>query len=66
MMLYTVISEYDIFYRNFRPRSYMNIKGGKLEYTGTGRNKTVVGLFSTDPAMYLNKNYQPGRRIKTK
>ena len=63
-MLYTVISEYDIFLSRSPERRYLDVKGGKLEYIGTGKNKTVVGLFSTDPALYLNKDYQPGRRIQ--
>lgn len=64
-MLYTVVSEYDIFLSTSKERKYMSIKGGKLEYTGTGRNKRIVALFSTDPALYLNKDYQPGQKIKT-
>lgn len=65
-MLYTVVSEYDIFYNRSGGRKYLDVKGGKLEYIGSGRNKTVVGLFSTDPKLYLNKDYQPGKTIKTK
>ncbi len=63
-MLYTVISEYDIFFSGCGSRNYLEVKGGKLEYIGSGKNKRIVGLFSTDPAMYLRKDYQPGKRIK--
>ena len=63
-MLYTVVSEYDIFFSKSRARNYMNVDGGKLEYIGSGKNKKIVGLFSTDPAMYLRNDYQPGKRIK--
>ena len=65
-MLYTVVSEYDVFFMNSRKRNYVDIDGGKLEYIGSGRNRKIVGLFSTDPALYLNKDYQPGQRIKSK
>ena len=63
-MLYTVVSEYDVFLSASKKRNYLDIDGGKLEYIGSGKNRKIVGLFSTDPAMYLNKDYQPGRRIK--
>lgn len=65
-MLYTVVSEYDVFFGRPYVRNYMDVNGGKLEYIRVGRNKTVVGLFSTDPAMYLRKDYQPGKILKTK
>lgn len=65
-MLYTVISEYDVFFTNSPKRNYIDIDGGKLEYIGSGRNRKIVGMFSTDPSLYLNKDYQPGQRIKTK
>ncbi len=63
-MLYTVVSEYDIFCADSPKREYMDIEGGKLEYAGKGKNKKIVGLFSTDPAMYLKADYQPGRSIR--
>lgn len=63
-MLYTVVSEYDIFLSNSEKRNYLDIKGGKLEYIGSGKNRKIVGLFSTDPAMYLNAEYQPGKTIR--
>lgn len=65
-MLYTVVSEYDIFYRNAKARNYMDIAGGKVEYIQSGRNRKIVGLFSTDPSMYLDKNLIPGRVIKNR
>lgn len=64
-MLYTVVSEYDIFCSDASKRNYLDINGGKLEYIGFGRNRKIVGLFSTDPAMYLKSCYQPGRGIVT-
>ncbi len=63
-MLYTVVSEYDIFFSRSPSRNYLDVSGGKLEYIGKGKNKKIVGLFSTDPSMYLRADYQPGKTIK--
>lgn len=63
-MLYTVVSEYDIFCQNAKRRTYMDIAGGKVEYIQHGRNRKIVGLFSTDPAMYLDNSLLPGRVIR--
>lgn len=65
-MLYTVLSEYDIFLYDTKPSKVVDISGGKLEYITLGKNKVVKGLFSTDPAMYLQKDYQPGTVMKGK
>ena len=63
-MLYTVVSEYDIFFSRSKARNYLDIKGGKLEYIGSGKNKKIVGLFSTNPALYLDRKYQPGKFLR--
>lgn len=63
-MLYTVVSEYDIFCQNAKSRTYMDIAGGKVEYIQSGRNRKIVGLFSTNPAMYLDNSLLPGRVIE--
>lgn len=65
-MLYTVVSEYDVFFPNAAKRNYADIKGGKVEYIAVGKNKKIVGLFSTDPALYLDKKYQPGKILRQK
>lgn len=65
-MLYTILSEYDIFLYDTKPSEFVNISGGKLEYIMLGKNKVIKGLFSTDPAMYLQKDYQPGTVMKGK
>ncbi len=62
-MLYTIISEYDIFARGEKPTQFVNIAGGKVEYTVSGKNKVIKSLFSTDPRMYLEDRYQPGRPL---
>lgn len=65
-MLHTVVSSYDIF---CDPKAggtvikIMNIPGGKVEYTVSGKNKVVKSLFSTDPRLYLDKRYIPGARL---
>lgn len=65
-MLYTVVSEYDVFSSQSKRRNYMDIAGGKLEYITCGKNRKIVGLFSTDPSMYLNKSYIPGSIINNR
>lgn len=62
-MLYTVISVYDIFTKGEEPSRFKNISCGKVEYMMQGKNKVVKSLFSTDPAAYLDKRYQPGSRL---
>lgn len=65
-MLYTVISQYDVFTKDTTGENvgkYMNISGGKVEYIFCGKNKVVKSLFSTDPKMYLDKRYIPGARL---
>ena len=67
-MLYTIISGYDVYNSVLCACSaskFMDVAGGKIEYTMSGKNKVVKSLFSTDPAMYLDKRYQPGRLIKS-
>ncbi len=63
-MLYTVISEYDVFFPRCAKRLYADVKGGKVEYIAVGRNKKIVGLFSTNPALYLDRKYQPGKFLR--
>ncbi|MCD7889366.1 MAG: YlzJ-like family protein [Oscillospiraceae bacterium] len=63
-MLYTIISEYDIFTRGEKPTRFMDIGKGKVEYTISGKNKVVKSLFSTDPRVYLDDRYTPGRHLQ--
>ncbi len=65
-MLYTVLSEYDIFLSDQKPSTVADISGGKLEYIMLGKNKVVKSLFSTDPKLYLQKCYLPGTVMKGK
>ncbi len=72
-MLYTIISEYDIFTREGeipqanRFRSIASGTNGRcrgmVEYFVCGKNKVVKSLFSTDSEMYLDKRYFPGSRL---
>ncbi len=60
-MLYTIISEYDIFAQELcqSQTKWMDISGGKVEYTEENGEKIVRRLFSTDPKMYLLERYYP-------
>lgn len=60
-MLYTVISQYDVCINGFALPQFVDVNGGKVEYTLQGNNKIITSLFSTDPKMYLNKKYTPGQ-----
>lgn len=65
-MLHTVVSSYDIFCDSKADGpviKIMNIPGGKIEYTVSGKNKVVKSLLSTDPRLYLDKRYIPGARL---
>lgn len=69
-MLYTIISEYDIFTRGeplseYKDISPGNILSGKVEYTVSGKNKVIKSLFATDPRLYLDKRYTPGRKFNS-
>ena len=58
MILHTIISEQDIFYKPQQPKiRYKRVNGGMLELNGA--DGTVNRLFSTDPAMYLDARYFP-------
>ncbi|MCD7784050.1 MAG: YlzJ-like family protein [Oscillospiraceae bacterium] len=63
-MLYTIISEYDIFTKGEKPTQFMDIRNGKVEYTVSGKNKVIKSLFSTDPRLYLDKKYTPGTHLQ--
>lgn len=62
-MLYTVVSEYDVFFSRMKFSQYQDISGGKIEYILSGKNKVIKSLFSTDPRLYLEKRYQPGQKL---
>ena len=65
-MLYTVISQYDVFYEKYVPCSCSEINGLKIEYRACGSRKIITSLFSTDPKTYLDKRYLPGRVLESK
>lgn len=62
-MLYTIISEFDIFSSTEKPAEFQDILGGKVEYIRSGKNKVIKSLFSTDPKLYLDLRYSPGRKL---
>ncbi len=63
MALYTIISEFDIFTNGEKPTEFLDIPSGKVEYIRCGKNKVVKSLFSTDPKLYLDVRYSPGKRL---
>jgi hypothetical protein len=65
MILHTIVSMEDI----MGPPPVQNtitkrVKGGIVELSGTDGNYTVNRLFSTDPSMYLKKEYHPASPFK--
>ncbi len=65
-MLYTVVSEYDVFLSEAKPSLYESVAGGRVEYSIINSQRVVKSLFSTDPRMYLDKRYLPGARLSVK
>ncbi|MCH5323701.1 MAG: hypothetical protein J1E39_00665 [Eubacterium sp.] len=60
MILHTIVSEGDIFYRQPEVKTvYRRVDGGLLELSGNGNEYVVNRLHSTNPAMYLDKRYYP-------
>lgn len=60
-MLYTVLSEFDIFFEDYTPNETVDVSGKQIEYISLNKNKQITNLFSTNPAMYLNQRYMPGK-----
>ncbi len=60
--MYSIISQFDIYFNSYIPVKHIDISGKQLEYISVDGNKRVTNLFSTDPAKYLDKRYQPGSR----
>ncbi|MBQ8396198.1 MAG: hypothetical protein IJX54_04320 [Oscillospiraceae bacterium] len=60
-MLYTVLSEFDIFFEDYAPDEMVDVSGRQIEYISLNKNKQITNLFSTNPAMYLNQRYMPGK-----
>ncbi len=66
MVLHTIINEYDILQaRNQIPlRKMQAVNGGLIEYTVTPLGKEVSRLITTDPNLYLNRNYLPYAKLQ--
>lgn len=69
MVIHSIVSLSDIFYNESESEgSYkaeiMQIQGGYLEISGKGNEKCIRRLISTNPALYLDKRYQPYTSIK--
>lgn len=60
MILYSIVSPYDIFCTGDIPKtSFKAVNGGLVEYSEQNGVKTARRLISTDPFMYLNSRYSP-------
>lgn len=64
MVIHSIVSLSDIFYNESESEgSYkaeiMQIQGGYLEICGQNGEKCIRRLISTNPALYLDKRYQP-------
>lgn len=69
MVIHSIVSLSDIFYNSGENEdSYTAeikpIQGGWLEIMGQGDEKCVRRLISTNPALYLDKRYQPYTSVK--
>jgi hypothetical protein len=61
MMLYTIMSEEDIFEEEQPTRQFLTIAGMKLEVEQTSPGwGQITRLISTDPAAFLDPRWQPG------
>ena len=64
MILHSIIAMDDIFCKNsVNAPMYKEIDGGFLEVEGNEYGFQVKRLHSTNPNLYLNKNYQPYSKI---
>ncbi len=61
--MYSIISQHDIYCEKFEPAKHIDISGKEIEYISYDGNKRITNLFSTNPAMYLDKRYQPGNKF---
>ena len=60
MILWTVERWEDIFPQKAPEKVLRPVKGGFLEGTDSADGFTVSRLISTDPRLYLRKDYAPG------
>lgn len=61
--MYSIISQYDIYCEEYTPITHTDISGKEIEYISYDGNRKITNLFSTNPARYLDKRYQPGQRF---
>lgn len=69
MVLHTIIDEYDVMRTDYLVASEQNtvtqnVSGGIVELIQDETGYRVNRLFSTNPAMYLNADYQPQSSFK--
>lgn len=68
MVIHSIVSLSDIFYNDGEKEGYtaeiVPIQGGYLEISEQNGEKSIRRLISTNPALYLDKRYQPYTSIK--
>ncbi len=65
MIIHSIVDPFEIFYTPSLPQTECkSINGGVLELEKSADGYRVKSLFSTDPSLYLKKEYQPDSRYK--
>ena len=64
MIIHSIVSNYDIFLNSGEGQTFSAVGtepvcGGFIEISEYGGKRQVTRLFSTNPALYLDKRYQP-------
>lgn len=63
-MIYSIVSENDIFLTNEVSQPvFEKINGGMIEINTTNGIKQIKRLYSTNPHLYLDKRYLPYNNI---
>lgn len=62
MMLHSIVPPEMIFPSCENPCMYYRLRHGFAEYTKTNGQPVLRRIDSTDPADYLNPNYEPGSK----
>ncbi len=62
MLIHSIVSLSDIFYNmdTLRVPQYRKVPGGIVETDG----KSVTRLISTDPRLFLDARYEPGKKLQ--
>lgn len=65
MIIHSIVSMEDIFVTEYAPQTEVKRVGNSfINIDTSGENSRVKSIFSTKPADYLNKKYQPNAIYK--